>query len=138
MQKMIRGKGLELILGATTDPQFGPVLLFGSGGTLVEVFQDRALVLPPVTREIALRWMAETKIHKALLGVRGQRAVDLDALADVLVRFSKMMLAERSIVEADINPLLATADGIVALDARIVLRPRGQGTGAPPPALCTC
>ena len=138
VQKMIRGKGLELILGATTDPQFGPVLLFGSGGTLVEVFQDRALVLPPVTREIALRWMAETKIHKALLGVRGQRAVNLDALVDVMVRFSEMMLAERSIVEADINPLLATADGIVALDARIVLRPQGQGTEAPVPALCTC
>jgi acetyltransferase len=138
VQKMIRGKGLELILGATTDPQFGPVLMFGAGGTLVEVFQDRALVLPPVTREIALRWMAETKIHKALLGVRGQGAVDLDALADVLVRFSEMILAERLIVEADINPLLATKDGIVALDARIVLSPRGQGTAAPVAALCTC
>lgn len=138
VQKMIRGKGLELILGATTDPQFGPVLLFGAGGTLVEVFQDRALVLPPVTREIALRWIAETKIYKALLGVRGQRAVDLNALADVLVRFSEMMLADRSILEADINPLLATAEGIVALDARIVLRPQGQGTEAPVAALCTC
>lgn len=127
VQKMIRGKGLELILGATTDPQFGPVLLFGAGGTLVEVFQDRALILPPVTREIALRWIAETKIYKALLGVRGQRAVDLDALADVLVRFSEMIQAEPSIVEADINPLLATADGIVALDARIVLR-QSSGT----------
>lgn len=129
---------MELILGATTDPQFGPVLMFGAGGTLVEVFQDRALVLPPVTREIALRWMAETKIHKALLGVRGQGAIDLDALADVLVRFSEMILAERLIVEADINPLLATADGIVALDARIVLSPRGQGIEAPVAALRTC
>lgn len=136
VQKMIRGKGLELILGATTDPQFGPILLFGAGGTLVEVFQDRALVLPPVTREIARRWIAETKIHKALLGVRGQRAVDLDALADVLVRFSDMMLAERAIIEADINPLVASAEGIVALDARIVLAEADRAVV--PVALCVC
>lgn len=72
-----------------------------------------------------------------MLGVRGQRAVDLNALADVLVRFSEMILADRTILEADMNPLLASADGIVALDARIVLRPQGQGTKAAA-ALCTC
>ncbi|MBX7207570.1 MAG: acetate--CoA ligase family protein [Verrucomicrobiaceae bacterium] len=137
VQKMIRGKGIELILGATTDPQFGPVLLFGAGGTLVEVLQDRALILPPVTREIALRWIAETKIHKALRGVRGQRAVDMDALADVLERFSAMVLAERSIVEADINPLVASPAGIVALDARIVLHD-ARDADAVPAAFCVC
>lgn len=122
VQKMIRGKGIELILGASTDAQFGPVLLFGAGGTLVEVFEDRALVLPPLSNAIARRWIAETKIHKALLGARGQRAVDLDVLADVLVRFGDMMLAHRAIMEADVNPLLATPDGILALDARMLLK----------------
>lgn len=135
VQKMIRGGGIELILGATTDPQFGPVLLFGTGGTLVEVFQDRALVLPPLTRQIARRWIAETKIHKALLGVRGKPAADLDALADVLVSFSDMMLSERSIIEADINPLIATAGSIIALDARIVLNSEA-GPCTVPAALC--
>lgn len=138
VQRMVKGRGLELILGASTDPQFGPVLLFGAGGTLVEVFQDRALLLPPVTDAIARRWIAETRIHKALLGVRGQPAVDLDALSEVLVNFSRMILAERSIVEADINPLLASAEGIVALDARIVLRPAGGGPVDVPAALCVC
>ena len=138
VQRMVKGRGLELILGASTAPQFGPVLLFGAGGTLVEVFQDRALLLPPVTDAIARRWIAETRIHKALLGVRGQPAVDLDALSEGLVNFSRMILAERSIVEADINPLLASAEGIVALDARIVLRPAGGGPVDVPAALCVC
>jgi len=125
VQRMIPPHGLELILGATTDPQFGPVLLFGAGGTLVEVMQDRALVLPPLSRETAKRWMSGTRIYQALLGVRGRAAVDLDALADVLVRFGDFILGSPAVVEADLNPLIAAPDGIVALDARIVLRPTG-------------
>lgn len=138
VQRMIPAHGLELILGAATDPQFGPVLMFGAGGTLVEVLQDRALVLPPLSRETAKRWMAGTRISKALAGVRGRPGVDLDALADVLVRFGDLMLAGREIVEADINPLIASPDGIVALDARMVLRdPATAGPGRPAAALCT-
>jgi acetyltransferase len=125
VQRMIPPHGLELILGATTDPQFGPVLLFGAGGTLVEVMQDRALILPPLSRETAKRWMAGTRIYQALPGVRGRAAVDLDALADVLVRFGDFILGSPEVVEADLNPLIAAPDGIVALDARIVLRPPG-------------
>jgi len=122
VQRMIIAKGYELILGSKTDAQFGPVLLFGSGGTLVEVFQDRALALPPISREMAPRWMAETKIYQALLGIRGRGPVDLDGLTDCLVRFSAMVSAQKEILEVDINPLIASPEGIVALDARIVLR----------------
>jgi acetyltransferase len=123
VQRMVTRKGCELILGASTDAQFGPVLLFGAGGTLVEVFQDRALALPPLNRALARRWMAQTKIMKVLRGVRGQAAVDFDALEDVLVKFARLVQNERRIVEVDINPLLATPEGVMALDARIVVRP---------------
>jgi acetyltransferase len=124
VQRMVRPGGWELIVGMTTDPQFGPVLLFGAGGTLVEVMQDRALFLPPLTRGIARRWMEGTRIFRALQGVRGRPAVDFDALVDVLIRFGNLVLAHEQIAEADINPLVASADGVVALDARIVLRTR--------------
>jgi acetyltransferase len=124
VQRMITRKGTELILGASTDAQFGPVLLFGAGGTLVEVFQDRALVLPPLNHALARRWIEQTKIAKVLRGVRGQAAVDLAALDDVLVKFARLVQHERRIVELDINPLLASPEGIVALDARIVVAGR--------------
>jgi acetyltransferase len=122
VQRMVTRKGTELILGASTDAQFGPVLLFGAGGTLVEVFQDRALVLPPLNHALARRWIEQTKIAKVLRGVRGQPAVDLAALDEVLVKFARLVQHERRIVELDINPLLASPEGIVALDARIVVR----------------
>ncbi|MFO1486574.1 MAG: acetate--CoA ligase family protein [Verrucomicrobiaceae bacterium] len=122
VQRMVTRQGTELILGASTDAQFGPVLLFGAGGTLVEVFQDRALALPPLNRALARRWMEQTKIFKVLRGVRGRLPVDLAALEKVLVRFARLVHAERRIVELDINPLLATSEGIVALDARVVVR----------------
>ncbi|MDP1589783.1 MAG: acetate--CoA ligase family protein [Prosthecobacter sp.] len=122
VQRMVTRKGAELILGASTDAQFGPVLLFGAGGTLVEVFQDRALVLPPLNRALARRWVEQTKISKVLRGVRDQPAADLEALDDVLVKFARLVQHEPRIVEIDINPLLATPDGIIALDARIVVR----------------
>ncbi len=122
VQPMVTRKGTELILGASTDAQFGPVLLFGAGGTLVEVFQDRALALPPLNHALARRWMDQTKIAKVLHGVRGQPPVDLEALDEVLVKFARLVQHERRIVELDINPLLATPEGVLALDARIVVR----------------
>ena len=122
VQRMITQKGVELILGASTDAQFGPVLLIGAGGTLVEVLQDHALTLPPLNHALARRWVEQTRIAKVLHGVRGQPAVDLPALDDVLVKFARLVQHERRIVELDINPLLATPEGIVALDARVVVR----------------
>lgn len=111
----------ELIIGSSPDPQFGPVLLFGTGGTLVEVFKDRALALPPLTTTLARRMMNRTKIYEALHGIRGREAVDLDALEKILVRFSWLIAEQPWIRETDINPLLASADQLVALDARVVL-----------------
>ncbi len=122
VQRMITQKGIELILGASTDVQFGPVLLIGAGGTLVEVLQDHALALPPLNHALARRWVGQTRIAKVLQGVRGQPAVDLAALDDVLVKFARLVQHERRIVELDINPLLATPEGVVALDARVVVR----------------
>ena len=122
VQPMIKLKdAYELILGSSLDPQFGPVLLFGTGGQLVEVFQDRSLALPPLNTTLARRMMEQTKIYKALKGVRGRRPVDLAALEVLMVRFSALVAEQRWIKEIDINPLLASPDGLIALDARVVV-----------------
>jgi acetyltransferase len=111
----------ELIVGSSPDPQFGPVLLFGTGGTLVEVYKDRALALPPLNTTLARRMMERTKIFEALEGIRGRDPVDLDALERLMVRFSFLVVEQRWIKEIDINPLLASAEQLMALDARVVL-----------------
>lgn len=121
VQKMINLKGIELILGSSTDPQFGPVLLFGLGGELVEIFKDRALAIPPLTLNLAKKCMQKTKIYEALLGVRGRKAVPLSELEEILINFSLLIVENPRIKECDINPLLASEEGCVALDARIIL-----------------
>jgi acetyltransferase len=121
VQPMIRARGYELIVGSSVDAQFGPTILFGAGGVLVEVFQDRALGLPPLNRTLARRLMERTQIYKALQGVRGQRPVPLDQLETLLVRFSYLLCDFLDIQEIDINPLLAGPDGLLALDARVLL-----------------
>ncbi len=121
VQKMIKLEGYELIIGSSLDPQFGPVLLFGMGGQLVEVFKDRALALPPLNTTLARRMMEGTKIYKALQGVRGRSPVDLAALEQLMVRFSQLVVEQPWIKEIDINPLLASSEQLIALDARIVL-----------------
>lgn len=121
VQPLISTGGYELIVGSTLDPQFGPVLLFGLGGQLVEVFQDHALALPPLNTTLARRLMEQTQVYKALKGVRGRKPVDLEALEELLVRFSQLVVENRAIKEIEINPLLASGEGLVALDARAVL-----------------
>jgi acetyltransferase len=121
VQPMIKMEGYELILGASPDPQFGPVLLFGTGGQLVEVFKDRALALPPLNSTLARLLMEKTKIFTALQGVRGRPPVDIAGLEQVLVRFSQLVLEQPLIKEIDINPLLVSPERFVALDARVVL-----------------
>lgn len=121
VQPMVRLDGYELILGASPDPQFGPVLLFGMGGELVEVFKDRALGLPPLTTTFARRMMERTNIYKALKGVRGRPPVNLGELEQLMVRFGQLVVEQPRIKEIDINPLLASSDRLVALDARVVL-----------------
>jgi acetyltransferase len=122
VQPMIAHDGYELILGSSIDPQFGPVLLFGAGGYFVEIFKDHALGLPPLNRTLARRLMERTQIYSALKkGFRGRDAIDLDALEELLVRFSQLVIEQRWIKEIDINPLLVSEKQIVALDARVAL-----------------
>jgi acetyltransferase len=121
VQPMVKLDGYELILGSSVDPQFGPVILFGSGGQLVEVYRDRCLALPPLNTTLAQRMMEQTKIFTALKGVRGRKPVDMVALEQLLVRFSQLVLEQPWISEIDINPLLASSERLLALDARIVL-----------------
>jgi len=121
VQRMVATRGIELIVGCSSDAQFGSVLLFGAGGTLVEVFQDRALALPPLSAPLVQDWIGQTKIYRALLGIRGQPPVDLAELAAVLIKLANLVLTCPEIAELDINPLLASASGMVVLDARIRL-----------------
>ncbi|OBQ14661.1 MAG: acetyl CoA synthetase subunit alpha [Anabaena sp. LE011-02] len=127
VQPMIKTDGYELIIGSSLDPQFGPVLLFGAGGQLVEVFQDSSIALPPLNTTLARRMMEQTKIYKALQGVRGRKSIDIAALEQLMVEFSQLVVEQPGIKEIDINPLLAIPPtpihpgGLIALDARIVL-----------------
>ena len=134
VQKMIRMEGYELILGSTVDSQFGPTLLFGSGGQLVEVYKDRALGFPPLNRTLARFLMEKTKIYEALQGVRGREPVDEKKLEEILVAFSEMIIENPRIKECDINPILASPDGIIALDARVLLFDKNE-KNLPAPAI---
>jgi acetyltransferase len=136
VQPMIKPDGYELIIGSSIDSQFGPVLLFGSGGQLVEVFKDRALGLPPLNTTLARRMMEQTQILRALKGVRGRKPVDLAALEQLLVRFSQLVVEQRWIKEIDINPLLASSERLIALDARVILhKPDDSEKDLPRPAI---
>lgn len=123
VQPMVRKSGYELILGSSTDPQFGPVLVFGLGGQLVEVLRDNAHALPPLTTTLARRMMENTRIWQALKGIRGRKPVDMEKLEELLVRFSELVVENPRIADIEINPLLASDDGFVALDARVILHP---------------
>ena len=123
VQPMIKLDGYEIIIGSSIDPQFGPVLLFGTGGQLVEVFKDRALGLPPLNATLARRMMERTKIFTALKGVRGRKSANIAAIEQLLVRFSQLVVEQPWISEIDINPLLVSSERIFALDGRVVLHP---------------
>ncbi|HET7477916.1 MAG TPA: bifunctional acetate--CoA ligase family protein/GNAT family N-acetyltransferase [Rubrobacteraceae bacterium] len=136
VQPMVSLDGYELIVGSSVDPQFGPVLLFGSGGQLVEVYRDRALALPPLTTTLARRMMERTRVFEALKGVRGRAPVETGALEKLLVRFSRLVAEQPWISELDINPLLASPERIIALDARVVLHdPETAEEKLPRPAI---
>ncbi|QDU63888.1 Succinyl-CoA ligase [ADP-forming] subunit alpha [Planctomycetes bacterium Pan216] len=111
----------ELIIGSSLDAQFGPVLLFGTGGSLVEVYKDRSLGLPPLNGTLAIRMMEQTKVFRALEGVRGRSPIDIGEIQRVLVRFSDLIVDQPWIKESDINPLLVSSDRVVAVDGRFVL-----------------
>ncbi|XP_053992834.1 peptidyl-lysine N-acetyltransferase PatZ-like [Hylaeus volcanicus] len=127
-------QGIELILGSTVDPQFGPLIMFGSGGSMVEIFKDTALGVPPLTTNLSDKLLKSTRIYKALKGAQGKRfeGVNLDILRKILNQFSQMILdISPYISECDINPLLAMKNQeFIALDARFIL-----GTVTTPPVV---
>lgn len=120
VQPMVhRPDARELIVGISDDVQFGPVILFGHGGTAVEVIQDKAVALPPLNMNLAREVMRRTRVYRLLEGYRGKPAADLDGIALTLVKVSQLVSDIAEIVELDINPLLADEQGVLALDARI-------------------
>ncbi len=120
LQPMIHRPGAyELLLGMLEDPQFGPLLVFGQGGTAVEVIKDTAFVQPPLSMQLAKEAISRTRVSRLLAGYRSFPAVDLDTLALTLIKLSQLIIDFAEIKELDINPLLADDRGVIALDARI-------------------
>lgn len=129
VQAMARRAGaFELIAGATTDAVFGPVLLFGQGGTAVEINPDRALGLPPLNLVLARDMVERTRVARLLAGYRNERGADIDAICRVLVQLAQLVADFPEIAELDLNPLLADAHGVLALDARIRVQAVAPGT----------
>ncbi len=131
LQPMVRRpRALELIAGTHIDPLFGPVILFGAGGTRVEVVADRAVALPPLNEPLARALVARTKVAKLLAGWRDVPPADANALHGVLIALSRLLAEEPRIAELDINPLLADGDGVIALDARVRVSASAPGGAA--------
>jgi len=125
VQEMIRKpRAHELIAGMAVDRQFGPFLLFGQGGTAVEVINDKALALPPLNLALARELISQTRVCRQLQGYRDRPAVALDEVAMVLVRLSQLVADLDEVVEIDINPLLVDEKSAIALDARVRLAHR--------------
>lgn len=114
------GGGVELLLGSKRDPEFGPVLVFGLGGIYTEILRDVAFRIAPVTQSEALGMIMETRAYQLLKGARGREGADLEALSRAVAGLSELMAASPEVSEIDINPLLATPRGVLALDARII------------------
>jgi acetyltransferase len=111
----------ELILGMSVDQTFGPLMMFGAGGTAVEVLRDTAHALPPLDHNLARDMMRQTRVWSLLQGYRDRAPADVDAIADTLVRLSYLIARHPEIRELDINPLLADDNGVIALDARVAI-----------------
>jgi acetyltransferase len=120
VQKMAPRAGAhELIVGMTTDPLFGPVILFGEGGTAVEVIADRAVALPPLNMSLARELISRTRISKLLNGYRDQPAANNEEICLTLMKIAQLTIEIPEVVELDINPLFADHNGVLAVDARI-------------------
>jgi acetyltransferase len=131
VQSMVRRPlAQELIVGASIDPVFGPVLLFGQGGTAVEVIADRAIGLPPLNRVLARELVSRTRVARLLAGYRDHPPADLDAVCDVLIALSQLLADLPEVAELDINPLWADHQGVIALDARLVVSAARPGGAA--------
>ena len=133
---VVRHRARELILGVVDDPIFGTVVLFGRGGTAVEVINDKALALPPLDLQLARDLIEHTRVSRLLRGYRDVPAVKQDAVAMVLVKLSQMAADIPEIRELDINPLLADEAGVLAVDARVAVgRAARKFSGLGPPIL---
>ena len=118
LQPMVSGK--EVIIGMKEDLAFGPTILFGLGGIFTEALKDTSLRIAPISKATALEMIGEIKGIDILRGLRGEKGVDLGALADLLVKISKLSMAHPEVREIDLNPVMATEDGAVVVDARII------------------
>jgi acyl-CoA synthetase (NDP forming) len=118
---MVRG-GIEMMAGVTNDPQFGPLIVCGMGGVAVEVLRDTASALAPVSKNEALAMLRSLRSYGLLAGYRGSKPVVLDALAEAIARISQLAADQRDLIgELDVNPIMASPDRIVALDALAVI-----------------
>lgn len=126
VQAMVRRKdAFELIIGVTEDQQFGPTILFGHGGTTVEVVNDQALTLPPLNMRLAREVISRTRVFKLLQGYRGRPEANLDAVALTLIKIAQLIIDTPEVRELDINPLIADKYGVIALDARVRIEKAG-------------
>lgn len=120
VQTMAR-PGLEVIVGMATDPQFGPVMMFGLGGVWVEVLKDVSFKIVPLTRTDAAKAIREIRAARLLDGFRGSEPVDTSALEEILMRVSEFVSETPAVKEMDLNPIFAYPDGATAVDARVIL-----------------
>jgi len=114
--------GIELIIGGLRDPQFGPAVMFGTGGFAVELLKDVSFRLAPLNREEVFDMMREVKSYPLLTGFRGSKPVDIEKLASAVMKLSDILLEIEEIKEIEINPVMAYEEGVVAVDARVVLQ----------------
>ncbi len=113
-------KGIEIIMGMKRDEQFGPVLMFGLGGIFVEILKDLCFRVAPIDREEARKMIKGIKGFELLKGVRGRQGADLDRLADILVKLSRLAVENENIEEVDFNPVIADPESALVVDARII------------------
>jgi acetyltransferase len=118
-----RPGAVELLVGLTQDPLFGPLIAFGQGGIAVEIMRDTSPELPPLNKLLARRLMARTRVWQLLQGYRGKPAANIDSVVEVLIRVGQLAVDHPEIRELDINPLLADSAGVIALDARFRVAP---------------
>jgi len=128
IQKMVKNKGSEFILGSKKDPVFGSVILFGLGGVFTELFKDRAIGFPPLNQVLVKRIIEQTKAYELIKGFRGIKTVNMEKVEETMINFSQMIIDHPEIKEVDINPLIAVDNDLTAVDARIVIdkKPKGK------------
>lgn len=132
VQKMAQARrGREVSIGVVTDDPFGPVIVFGAGGVMIELINDRAMELPPLNQFLARRLIERSRVAETLADWRGASAIDMDALEQVLLRVSEMVCALPQLREMDINPIIVDESGAVAVDARIVVDNLPQSAAGP-------